>query len=423
MPAFSRTALRQKLTACKVTLLLIVANVAVYIVAGFLDTRAFESLSHGSFLIDWGGNVPALTLSGEYWRLFTSMFLHVSFLHLAVNMLALWSIGMILEARMRWPVFLGTYLLTGLCSSLVSALWNRGELIVTCGASGAILGIFGAVVVYALHDRKAGRPHVPLGNIVFSLVLTFGAGAVFDIDNAAHVGGLLSGALLAVVTLCSERLRPVAAAVVLMVTAVIGVAALVGVTRANYDADMHDQIAIARFDQTLGDMGLLQPESAPGVSLSLDECIERILHGVKQGESQASDLRRCANNSDRQYELLSVFMPLRYEKCQAQVADLRELNADPATQEALSAIGRYCEIQTKLYAAVFRDAPTDLDLAEASRVRLTTRFLLDRSGQYRTNSDALNAQAAAMQRLLDLPGEMASAVVQQAGCPYWSCAR
>lgn len=71
--------------------------------------------------------MPALTLSGEYWRLFTSMFLHVGFLHLAINMLALWSLGIILEARMRSWVFLGVYLLSGLCGSLATALWHRDD--------------------------------------------------------------------------------------------------------------------------------------------------------------------------------------------------------------------------------------------------------------------------------------------------------
>lgn len=113
MALFQRTSPIKKILAGKITLLLIVSNIAVYLVAGYLDTRAFESLSQTSFLIDWGGNVPALTLSGEYWRLFTSMFLHVGFLHLAINMLALWSLGIILEARMRSWVFPGRVFAVG----------------------------------------------------------------------------------------------------------------------------------------------------------------------------------------------------------------------------------------------------------------------------------------------------------------------
>jgi len=300
MPLFQRTSLIKKILASRITLLLIASNIAVYLVVGYLDTRAFENLSQTSFLIDWGGNVPALTLSGEYWRLFTSMFLHIGFLHLAINMLALWSLGIILEARMRSGVFLGVYLLSGLCGSLVTALWHRDEFFLSCGASGAILGVFGAAIVYGLYDRRMGRPHIPPGNLLLSLVLTFGAGFAFDVDNAAHLGGLLAGALLAGVALCTERLRPMAAAAVLAGTGVISAAALALVTLDNHDREMQQQIAAARFERTLGKMGLLQPAAAPASALILDECVDRALFEAAQGGSAAPDLRRCIKPGDRE---------------------------------------------------------------------------------------------------------------------------
>jgi len=423
MPSSRHAALRHKMAACKITFLLIFANVAVYLVAGALDTRAFEDLSHGSFLIDWGGNVPPLTLSGEYWRLFTSMFLHVSFLHLAANMLALWSIGFVLEARMRWPVVLGIYLLSGLCSSLVSTLWNRGELLVTCGASGAILGVFGAALIYALHDRRAGRSHISLRSMVISLVLTFGAGAMLDIDNAAHIGGLISGAVLAGIALTAERLRLATRVMVLTVVAALSAALLTGVTLKNHDSDMQEQLAIARFNKTLGQMGLLNFEMAYSGAVVLDSCIDQTLFEAAEGTSQAQDLRRCVIDDRETQTLLSVFMPLKYRRCHMEVADLLALERDSATQEALRAADSYCEVQTKLYAAIFREAPDDLDLAQASKARLVMKFLMDGSQQYRTDSEALNAQAEAMRRMLDRPGELASAIMSESGCPYWSCAR
>lgn len=421
----------KKLFACKITFLLILSNLAVYLVAGYLDTRAFESLSQGSFLIDWGANVPALTMSGEYWRLFTSMFLHVGFLHLAVNMLALWSLGTILEARMRSPVFLGVYLLSGLCGSLVTALWHREDFFVSCGASGAILGIFGAALVYGLHDRRMGRAHVPPANLLFSLALTFGAGFVFNVDNAAHAGGLVAGALLAVVALFGERLRPAAQAAVLAAAAVIGAVALAAVAYSQYDRGMQEQIAAARFQDTLGKMGLLGIGRAAGNVLLLDDCIAEALSAASRDGAPAPDLRGCADPGDREQALLARFMPQWYRTCQVQAAGLRGLYPDAGAQEALATVDRYCGLQTRIYASIFQQAPADFDIKEAMQTRLVLRvlldegagFLLDQGWNFGADPEKLRAQANALRDILEAPGELATAVVDESGCPYWSCAR
>ena len=105
------------------------------------------------------------------------------------------------------------------------------------------------------------------------------------------------------------------------------------------------------------------------------------------------------------------------------VAGLLVREQDPHTQAALQAADRYCAVQARLYAAVFREAPADLDLAQASQTRLMMKFLINRAGQYRTSSQELNAQAAAMRSMLRRPGELAAAIVSESGCPYWSCAR
>lgn len=423
MPPFQRTSLLKRICASKITLLLIACNIAVYGVAGFVDTRAFESLSQTSFLIDWGGNVPALTLSGEYWRLFTSMFLHIGFLHLAINMLALWSLGIILEARMRSWVFLGVYLLSGLCGSLVTALWHRDDFFLSCGASGAILGIFGAAIVYGLHDRRMGRPHIPPGNLLLSLVLTFGAGFAFDVDNAAHLGGLLAGALLAGIALYAECLRPRTATVVLVATGALSAAALAAVTLSNHDRGMQEQLAAAQFGRTLGKMGLLGPGQALWKAPSLDECIAGALSAAARDGSQTPDLRSCAKPGDRDQALLARFMPLQYQSCHAQIAGLRKLYTDAAMQEALTAADQYCGMQTRIYGAVFQADGGELDPEKAREARLKMNFLLDERGMYRTDSAQLQAQANALKRMLRRPGELALAIIGRSGCPYWSCAR
>ncbi|WP_454690116.1 rhomboid family intramembrane serine protease [Achromobacter aloeverae] len=433
MPSPGRPSLLPALRASKITLLLVIANVAVYAGLGFVDTRAFETLSQGSFLIDWGANVPPLTLSGEYWRLFTSMFLHVGFAHLAMNMLALWSLGLVLEPRMRWPVFLGIYLLSGLCGSLTTALWNRGELMVSCGASGAILGLFGAALAYALRDRRTGRLHFPVRNLMLSLVLTFGAGTVFSIDNAAHAGGLVCGFLLALVALYSEKLRPAAAGATLSVAGLAVAAALVAVASANHDQDLSDKLAAARLNRTLQHLGFDGYATALDGVKTLDSCIMRVMMGDapdgnpmpdrKPGETRVEDLRQCNRNDDRS-GVLARFLPAEFAHCRAQAADLRDRVTRQATLRGLAIIDRYCTTQPRVQAAVFAPAPADLDLKAAYRARQDVENLLDGTGVEIGDGRGTDEESSkAIRELLRGAGPLATAVVEESGCPYWSCRR
>jgi len=416
--------LYKKLAVVRVTALLILCNISVYLYAGYQDTRAFEGLGHHSFLIDWGANVPALTLSGEYWRLFTSMFLHTSFLHLVVNMVALWSIGLILEARIRWPVFLGIYLLAGLCGSVATTLWNQDALLISCGASGAVLGMFGVLLIYSFIDKSAARPRVSLSSVAISLVLTLSAGAFFDLDNAAHLGGLGAGVVLGLLVFYSERLGGWIRVVILTSIALASTGALAGVMAEVHDADMREQIAVARFKETLGSMGLLNADSALTGSLSLDNCIEFALGETTHSDQTNAALRECNTKETEQHQvLLHTFMPVIYQRCQGQVDQLSTAFTDPATSVALKAIGQYCDIHNSLYGIVFEDKTVDLDVDNVKKMRLLTRFLLSKNGVYRTESKPLKAQRAAIKTLLARPGLLASSVVQASGCPYWSCDR
>ncbi|WP_233237153.1 rhomboid family intramembrane serine protease [Bordetella sp. LUAb4] len=440
MPSPGRTPLFFVLRASKITILLVIANIAVYAGLGLLDTRAFESLSQSSFLIDWGANVPPLTLSGEYWRLFTSMFLHVGFAHLAMNMLALWSLGIVLEARMRWPVFLGIYLLSGLWGSLTTALWNQDVLMISCGASGAILGLFGAALAYALADRNSGRAHFPMKNLVMSLVLTFAAGTVFSIDNAAHLGGLAAGFVLALVARYCEDLRPGRAAGILLLTAIVAAAALAGVFLDRQDKDMSDKLAIARLHATLRHIGLGEPAYALDGAPMLDGCIAGVLQngeadsGLTPAQAAAKvspqALHQCAESGESRLELLARFLPREYAKCQAQAADLRARVTQAPIQKGLEVIEHYCATRPPVYQAVFAEAPQGLDLPAVARARTAVEELLngnapdspDRTyGEPLTIDDEYPSYATVT--LLNSAGEMATGVVEESGCPYWSCKR
>jgi rhomboid protease GluP len=152
-------------------------------------------------LIVWGGNVGPLTLSGEWWRLLTNVFVHGGIIHIAFNMWCLWNLGALAESLYgRWT-YAAIYLICGLGASLVSVAWH--PFTPSVGASGAIFGLAGAL----LAAFKLGEFSVPrsalsgtlrsLGAFVF-YNLIFGV-ALPGIDNAAHIGGLITGLIVGTV--------------------------------------------------------------------------------------------------------------------------------------------------------------------------------------------------------------------------------
>lgn len=150
-------------------------------------------------LLAWGGNLLPLT-QREPWRLLSAMFLHAGIIHLAFNMWALWNVGSIAERFYGNTQFALIYLLSGLFGSLAS-LFFAARTAVSVGASGAIFGITGALLAAILLKRdKLPAPLVASMRsslfmfVGYSLFLGFTSGVV---DNAAHVGGLVSGFALA----------------------------------------------------------------------------------------------------------------------------------------------------------------------------------------------------------------------------------
>lgn len=179
----------------KITSTLVVINILCFFVFRLLDSRGFSTLYENHFLIDWGADVAGLTFSGQYWRIFTNLFMHVGFTHLAMNMLALWSIGPILEQRIPRMAFLGIYLFSGLVGSLSSDIATINQNVISCGASGAILGIITALLAYCLVFRS-NIQEMPIKAMLVSLVLTAGLGLLPSINNMAHVGGACTGFVL-----------------------------------------------------------------------------------------------------------------------------------------------------------------------------------------------------------------------------------
>jgi membrane associated rhomboid family serine protease len=133
-----------------------------------------------------------LVADGEWWRLFTSMFLHGSVIHLGLNMLFLWWIGAPVEQALGRARYALVYLVGGLAGSTGALLLTNPEA-VTVGASGALFGILGAAFVFE-RQRNYVLGGGALTIIVLNLAFTF---AVPGISIGGHLGGLAGGALSA----------------------------------------------------------------------------------------------------------------------------------------------------------------------------------------------------------------------------------
>lgn len=178
------------------TVAIIAINVVVFIGLSFYGKTEDASfmLAHGAMYI------PAMVMDGEYYRMFTSLFLHFGITHLGNNMLILFAMGWNLEEEMGKVKFVLIYLLSGLAGNVLSAFIDirSGEYAVSAGASGAIFGVIGALLYIAI--RNKGRVGNVTGRgIAFMIILSLYFGFTSSgVDNYAHIGGLLGGFLLAV---------------------------------------------------------------------------------------------------------------------------------------------------------------------------------------------------------------------------------
>jgi rhomboid protease GluP len=158
------------------------------------------AIDNDEMLIRMGAIVPGMLSYGEYWRAVAAMFLHANVIHWAANSWALYQLGRLYEMMFGSLRFTVTYFVTGIIASIASSLWMHGP---SVGASGAILGILGALIFsIKRHPQWRNQPWTKslLRQLVFwagvNIVLGF---SVKNIDNVAHIAGLVSGLLIGMV--------------------------------------------------------------------------------------------------------------------------------------------------------------------------------------------------------------------------------
>jgi len=170
-----------------VTYILIAINVAVF---------AYSTLNPSIVVV--GAQINPLVAQGEYWRIFTGMFLHANILHIGFNMLSLFFVGRAIEVYYGKWRYLAIYLLSGIAGGILYFFTSPGGEAI--GASGAIFGVFGALGVFYFVNRRSlgayGRGAI--GNWLFwiGLNLVFGLTDP-NIALFAHIGGLIVGMLIA----------------------------------------------------------------------------------------------------------------------------------------------------------------------------------------------------------------------------------
>ncbi|MFE0579450.1 MULTISPECIES: rhomboid family intramembrane serine protease [unclassified Streptomyces] len=176
-----------------VTKILIGINAAVFLAGLAAPAIVIQLELLGRYVEYFGAPLEGVS-TGQYHRLLTSVFLHVEWWHITGNMIGLWVIGGPLEAALGRARYLAVYLLSGLGGSVLVYLLTPPNT-PTLGASGAVFGLLGATVVLVRRLRYEMRPVIVM--VVLMLVLTFFPfGGALNVSWQAHVGGLVTGALV-----------------------------------------------------------------------------------------------------------------------------------------------------------------------------------------------------------------------------------
>lgn len=177
-----------------ITILLVAANVIIY-----LYTEMTGSSLETNHMIEMGAMYQPLFLEGqEYYRIITHFFLHFGAEHLGNNMISLIVLGYAIEGNIGRIRFLILYFMSGIIAGFSSIVYNivtLNEAVVSCGASGAVYGLMGALIVMLFLKRKSLKRELPRF-LLFIVLSSYSGMRDASIDGAAHIGGLIAGIMI-----------------------------------------------------------------------------------------------------------------------------------------------------------------------------------------------------------------------------------
>jgi rhomboid protease GluP len=181
--------------------LLFMVNLAVFL--AMLAEGADLWMPRADLLNQWGGVDPVAIWDGEPWRLVTGMFVHGGLIHVGFNLFVLWQVGRLLEPVMGPSRFSLVYFASGIAGFALSVLVRPAMAV---GASGAIFGLVGATMAWALVAREQPYSRALLRALLPFVVINLAIGfALPFIDNAAHIGGLIMGFILGYGLLADQK--------------------------------------------------------------------------------------------------------------------------------------------------------------------------------------------------------------------------
>ncbi len=188
----------QAFSRLPVTFGLIATCVVVYLVIAAAGVEGGTPINVGIMrqpgeVLRLGALVPALVAEGEAWRLLTSVFLHSSFVHLAMNMISLYFLGSFAEATFGRGRFLALYFISGIAGGL-AYLYFGTFTAPAVGASGAIFGLLGGVFGFALRRGTFSLQNPIISQLLILTAINLFLGATIpNVSNTAHIGGLVGG--------------------------------------------------------------------------------------------------------------------------------------------------------------------------------------------------------------------------------------
>lgn len=177
------------------TIVLIALNMLIFLMMVLQGVSVFNPTPDS--VLRWGADYGPLTLHGQWWRMLVSTFLHFGLIHLLFNMFVLFNIGLFLEGLADRVPFVVLYLVCGLGGSAASLAWHPS--IVSAGASGAIFGLYGALLGFLVRHRGS-IPAESLASLRKGALTFLGYNLLYGlrpgVDMAAHLGGLATGFVL-----------------------------------------------------------------------------------------------------------------------------------------------------------------------------------------------------------------------------------
>jgi len=391
------------------TITLLAINIAIF--AAMVASGISLVTPETGQVLRWGADYGPYTLSGQYWRLITSMFLHFGIIHIFGNMWCLWSLGRLAEKMVGSLSLVGIYLMTGVGASLLSLSWNPMR--VSAGASGAIFGIAGALITVLYFGKLGLQPEGVrklLGYVVRFAFLNLLFGLQGHIDNMAHLGGLVSGLLIGLFLARTfnraPEERPARRGMIFAVSAVVLVLLFVPVAKTKqYAVELgHGEAALHHDDFNTAIVHLQKYVAARHDDPVGHTMLGSALQEAKRFDEAAKEFERSLEiEPDQPYAQISLASNYAYRKKTAKALELFAKGMARAEPDApafymyafaLKDAGRLPEAESKVRRAIHLD-PKDAAAHKLLAEILTLEGKKDEAAAEQKRGEDLGASTAA----------------------------